>query len=414
MKIFIENIVAAYKKKPKFDERRNSKWLLNFSYPKCQIHPDELLSLVCLEQQCKNMLFCCLCEHNGHNFKPLKVLLCEYEQEINEKSKQQPKPLDKNALIQRVMQEKNRQIQSLANLKQVLQNKIDLLTIQTEEFFLSLVNQIQNREEFNQDLQQYIDQISGSVGDPKLLQDSVKDLISNVRLDQQSDDQLSNEDAQKQLDLVMKEIDLNLQLLESAIFQQTDQKLEEMKKKKNTNIFVKITKFIFQPEFKHAQIDIKSSTIVKSQTQSSGYKFAVLTPQLSDSMITQFGFKILNVNSSNWVAVGICQLKVVESKQYGFQFSALGHGAYLVSSNGGSWSSSTQAQNNVVKAFKFGKGDQINCQYNPQAHQIMFSKTKIAQSYKIEVPKDIQGIHPCVLFYYANDEVEFVPPEKFK
>lgn len=39
---------------------------------------------------------------------------------------------------------------------------------------------------------------------------------------------------------------------------------------------------------------------------------------------------------------------------------------------------------------------------------------KIAQSYKIEVPKDIQGIHPCVLFYYANDEVEFVPPEKFK
>ena len=53
------------------------------------------------------MLFCCLCEHNGHNFKPLKVLLCEYEQEIkyisiklySEKSKQQPKPLDKNALI---------------------------------------------------------------------------------------------------------------------------------------------------------------------------------------------------------------------------------------------------------------------------------------------------------------------------
>ena len=49
-----------------------------------------------------------------------------------------------------------------------------------------------------------------------------------------------------------------------------------------------------------------------------------------------------------------------------------------------------------------------------QQNKSTYLTYKIAQSYKIEVPKDIQGIHPCVLFYYANDEVEFVPPEKFK
>lgn len=37
----------------------------------------------------------------------------------------------------------------------------------------------------------------------------------------------------------------------------------------------------------------------------------------------------------------------------------------MVSSNGGAWSSTTSNQNNVVKCFKFGKGDIIVCIYDP-------------------------------------------------
>ncbi len=50
-----------------------------------------------------------------------------------------------------------------------------------------------------------------------------------------------------------------------------------------------------------------------------------------------YGFKIRE-SSSNWLAVGMCHKGIVSSKNFGFNFSAIGHGGYMVSSNGGSWS----------------------------------------------------------------------------
>jgi hypothetical protein len=41
------------------------------------------------------------------------------------------------------------------------------------------------------------------------------------------------------------------------------------------------------------------------------------------------------VNASNWIAVGMCHLKTIEVNKYAFGFSSVGHGAYMVSSNGG-------------------------------------------------------------------------------
>ena len=36
----------------------------------------------------------------------------------------------------------------------------------------------------------------------------------------------------------------------------------------------------------------------------------------------------------------------------------------MISSNGGSWSTTKSTYNNVVKTFKFGKGDIIYCYYD--------------------------------------------------
>ena len=44
------------------------------------------------------------------------------------------------------------------------------------------------------------------------------------------------------------------------------------------------------------------------------------------------------MNNSKWLGVGICLKKIVTDKKYNFEFSKLGHGAYIISSNGGSWS----------------------------------------------------------------------------
>lgn len=45
-------------------------------------------------------------------------------------------------------------------------------------------------------------------------------------------------------------------------------------------------------------------------------------------------FKIKE-NSSNWLAVGVCYKNAVANSSYTFNYSTLGHGAYMVSSNGG-------------------------------------------------------------------------------
>ena len=43
-------------------------------------------------------------------------------------------------------------------------------------------------------------------------------------------------------------------------------------------------------------------------------------------------------STSNWVAIGLCHKNVVVSKSYAFTSSPIGHGSYLISANGGSWS----------------------------------------------------------------------------
>jgi hypothetical protein len=62
-----------------------------------------------------------------------------------------------------------------------------------------------------------------------------------------------------------------------------------------------------------------------------------------------------------------------------------------------------------VKAFKFAKGDVVGCVYDPVANNLTFTKEKSNETYKLEI-KPIAGdtLHPCCLFYYQNDEIEFI------
>lgn len=47
----------------------------------------------------------------------------------------------------------------------------------------------------------------------------------------------------------------------------------------------------------------------------------------------------------------MCHKNVVVSKSYMFNFSALGHGGYMISANGGSWSHNNADFNNKVKVY---------------------------------------------------------------
>lgn len=65
--------------------------------------------------------------------------------------------------------------------------------------------------------------------------------------------------------------------------------------------------------------------------------------------------------------------------------------------------------NNVVKAFKFAKGDTIVIEYDPVTKKIKFSKEGTTETYTLDFEiLDKDTLHPCVLFYYLNDEIEFL------
>jgi hypothetical protein len=112
--------------------------------------------------------------------------------------------------------------------------------------------------------------------------------------------------------------------------------------------------------------------------------------------------------SNNWLALGVCHQKKIKDKGFTFDYSTVGHGAYLVSSNGGSWSSSQVSHNNVIKTFKFKAGVTVYVEYNPEAKKINFKK-KTGEKYSLDFePISDDPLHFCVLFFYKNDEVKYL------
>lgn len=107
----------------------------------------------------------------------------------------------------------------------------------------------------------------------------------------------------------------------------------------------------------------------------------------------------------------MCHKNHVKSKNFGFNFGGVGHGGYMVSANGGSWSNIKAEFNNTIKSFKFVKGDIIVVTVNFDTNKISFKKKN--ETYEIEF-KTIEGdeLYPCALFYYINDEIEFLPNYK--
>lgn len=131
----------------------------------------------------------------------------------------------------------------------------------------------------------------------------------------------------------------------------------------NPSIFDSKIEFKFSQEMKHSGISVVSDNLIKS-TEGYNYHFGLLEPSLQEkgNRPCKVAFKIKE-NISNWLGVGICYKNTIVSNNYTFNYSNLGHGAYLVSSNGGSWSSIDSTKNNTVNAFSYGKGDVIIVEY---------------------------------------------------
>lgn len=105
-------------------------------------------------------------------------------------------------------------------------------------------------------------------------------------------------------------------------------------------------RFKFTEELKHSDIKLIDENTVKA-IKNSAYKFAIMEPGIGGKS-PSISFKIKE-SYNNWLAVGMCYKKIIQSKSYGFVFGSGGHGAYMISSNGGSWSHTRNDQNNTIK-----------------------------------------------------------------
>lgn len=64
----------------------------------------------------------------------------------------------------------------------------------------------------------------------------------------------------------------------------------------------------------------------------------------------------------------------------------MGHGAYLIASNGSTWSDSDKDQNGtVMNSFGFKDGDIINCLFDADRKTLFFTKEKTQEHYTLKI-----------------------------
>ena len=139
-----------------------------------------------------------------------------------------------------------------------------------------------------------------------------------------------------------------------------------------------------------------------------------MEPILDLNRKSRWAIKITHLN--NWVGLGIALKNKMTEKQFKFDCNNLGHGSYLVSSNGYSWSSTKKEDNVAFKNFHFENNDTIYIEFDPQAQNITFFKVANSQTSKftlaVELPPK-EEIYACVNLCNKNDSVEIVSHKAF-
>jgi len=94
---------------------------------------------------------------------------------------------------------------------------------------------------------------------------------------------------------------------------------------------------------------------------------------------TRWGIKVKKF--VGWVGLGICLKNMIKGANYHFNYTNIGHGSYLISSNGYSWSHSTKDFNSAFKTFQFTVNDIVYIEYDPKDNKLRFRKNNGAEKF---------------------------------
>lgn len=121
-----------------------------------------------------------------------------------------------------------------------------------------------------------------------------------------------------------------------------------------------------------------------------------------------WGIKVLKF--VGWVGVGICLKSQISKASYHFNYGNTGHGSYLISTNGYSWSHSVKEFNSAYKSFLFNVNDTIYIQYDPSNKKLSFKKNKTNEHFVLDIvdPPANDEFYPCANICSNGDTVEIV------
>ena len=113
-----------------------------------------------------------------------------------------------------------------------------------------------------------------------------------------------------------------------------------------------------------------------------------------------------------WIGLGICLKNIIKNANYHFNYNNIGHGSYLVSSNGYSWSHSVKEFNSAAKTFHFTVNDIIYMEYDPMDKKLRFRKNKGNEKFELSItdPPANDEYHPCANICSNGDSVEIINP----
>ena len=111
-----------------------------------------------------------------------------------------------------------------------------------------------------------------------------------------------------------------------------------------------------------------------------------------------------------WVGIGICLKKIISQGNYHFNYNNIGHGSYLISSNGYSWSHSVKEYNSACKTFQFNINDIIYIEYDPVESILRFRKNEGGDVFVLAIVPPPPGDEycPCANICSTGDPVELI------
>lgn len=103
---------------------------------------------------------------------------------------------------------------------------------------------------------------------------------------------------------------------------------------------------------------------------------------------------------------------MISGANYHFNYTNIGHGSYLISTNGYTWSHSIKEFNSAFKCFQFTVNDIVYIEYDPLNLKLRFRKNQGNEKYELDIVAPPSGdvYHPCVNLCSTGDSVELIYP----